>query len=69
MTWDGTVWVKSKRPLTKIEKARRLKVDVAASGQTCFGFLCNAVSHEVMRCDILGINAFWGARESSITKH
>lgn len=31
MAWDGTVWVKLKRPLTEEEKARQLKVEVAAS--------------------------------------
>src|SRR5689334_18463970 len=31
MDWDGTVWVKLKRPLTDEEKARQLKVNVAAS--------------------------------------
>jgi hypothetical protein len=33
MAWDRTVWVKLKRPLTEEEKARQMKVDVAASEQ------------------------------------
>ncbi|MFM0078754.1 hypothetical protein P0D72_07670 [Paraburkholderia sediminicola] len=33
MAWDGTAWVKLKRPLTEEENARQLKVDVAASEQ------------------------------------
>jgi len=31
MAWDGIIWVKLNRPLTEEEKARQLKVDVAAS--------------------------------------
>ncbi|SOE64431.1 hypothetical protein SAMN05446635_2504 [Burkholderia sp. OK233] len=31
MAWDGTVWIKLKRPLTDEEKAHQLKVDVVAS--------------------------------------
>jgi hypothetical protein len=31
MAWDGAVWVRLKRPLTEEEKARQLKVEVAAS--------------------------------------